>query len=646
MNFKLTAKTRFAIVVVIFFIAMFIISMPFNNELHKRYSALDSSIIIDRNSAEIAHYPNSRGYYTRPLDSVPEKFKKAIVKKEDRFFYYHHGINPASILRAVFQTIFNNKKQGGSTISQQLVKVLLEQEQERTFLNKLIETWYTLCLEMHTRKQEILTMYSNTAYFGNLAQGLSEASLHYFDKPAESLQDDEINTLINYLNNPSLEKLAKNRKTHAEFEIETFKLSCASSCQLAIDAKLTERIREAMNHYLSLESMASAQNSAVVVIKLPENELLAIVGSPNPYGNYRGYQINMAKEPRPIGSTIKPFIYLKAFEKGARPYTLVDDREYKYQTASGFGFYPKNYEGKYQGIISLHYALSNSLNVPSVKVLEFSGLENFYGFLENDLNFQPIQPLENYSLGIALGGLEMDLLTLSRYFTIFPNEGVLKPLIIKKQELSAEKRISNKDIVQLINKILSDRKTGIDQFGMVSSLNLFKGNYALKTGTSRDYHDSWVIGYTPDFLVGAWLGNSANTPTERLSGQNGAGKIWHGVMDIMLNSEYNLNTEFNFDEIEEYANGEYGLKNDDYDYAQKIMLDLSLIIFPHYGDTFLFEPGMAIPLKSSGDVEWLIDDVVIYSDTWYPKEPGNFTIKARKEEKEEEIVINITDHEL
>ena len=108
------------------------------------------------------------------------------------------------------------------------------------------------------------------------------------------------------------------------------------------------------------------------------------------------------------------------------------------------------------------------------------------------------------------------------------------------------KKIADDKYIQLVNKILSDRQTSIDQFGALSDLNLGINNYALKTGTSRDYHDSWVMGYTPDFLVGVWTGNSDNTPMNNVSGQTGAGKIWHQAMNLLINSEYNKKTNFNF----------------------------------------------------------------------------------------------------
>ncbi|MFH0856790.1 MAG: penicillin-binding transpeptidase domain-containing protein, partial [bacterium] len=396
-------------------------------------------------------------------------------------------------------------------------------------------------------------------------------------------------------------------------------------------------------------------------------DLIAIVGSPQPGINAYGYKINMAVRPRPIGSTIKPFIYLKGFEKNLRPYTIVEDKEYKYEIGTGFAFYPKNYDYEYRGPVSLHYALSNSLNVPSVKVLEYAGLKNFYSFLENDLKFRPIQDLNNYQLGIALGELEMDLLTLSYYFTIFPNEGILKPLqmqlptsasdprynprqirgnsLLSKFSDTAITQISKSPYIRLINKILSDRITGIEQFGETSDLNLFAKNYAVKTGTSREYHDSWVIGYTPDFLIGVWIGNSDDTPMDAVSGQGGAGRVWHEAMDLLLNSSYNKNTPFNFDYLAEFTTDDgidYGFKNDDYEKFKNLLKDDSLILNPHNGDTFLFEPGMEILLTAREETEWFINDSsfgtgdeIIFS----PAAAGNYTIKAKLKNAEEIIKI-------
>jgi len=681
----------------VIFLSIYLLTYRLADSLQTAYQNLESTVIKDRHEKIIKVESNEKGYYARKTKDVPQKFIALLLKKEDRFFYYHPGINPFSILRDAISLITAGKLRGSSTISQQLAKLLLGNENNRTLANKLMEALYAISLELHTTKKEILGMYLDTAYFGNRAQGIEEASMFYFNKPPASLTDNEILSLLASLNNPSVrypgssankkilpyladilggnliintpsetgkkEETAYSRKSKTFFEIDSLRVKCHDHCKLTVDSALTENIRGILERNLNLPSFANTDNGAVVVIKLPENELLSIVGSPNPDHPTEGYQINMAVRARPIGSTAKPFIYLNAFEKGARPYSLVEDREYAYQIGTGFAFYPKNYDGQYRGTVTLHQALSNSLNVPSVKALEFAGLEKMYDFLKNSLGFKPIQPLENYELGIALGVLEMDLLTLSHYFTIFPNEGVLKPLKIRTDkeefiaapmgpEIQEEKRVTQKEFAELINKILSDRETAADQFGMKSNLTLFSDNYALKTGTSLDFHDSWTIGYTPDFLAGVWMGNSDNTPMQQISGQMGAGKVWHEVMEVLLNSPYSKKTPFNFDSLKEFSesgNIEYGLQGDDYAKIKLILTDQPLIIHPHDRDVFLYGKKAVIPLRAEKSVKWFINDSLLGEDvefSWHPPEPGQYSVTARSRDgKEKKITVRITTEE-
>ena len=185
-----------------------------------------------------------------------------------------------------------------------------------------------------------------------------------------------------------------------------------------------------------------------------------------------------------MGSTIKPFLYAKGFEIGLRPYTLVDDREYRYSIADGFSFYPKNFDYQYHGRVTLEYALANSLNVPAVRVFEYIGTKEFQEFMEGGLGFEPVQPFDQYGLSIPLGGFEMSPLQLASYLTLFPRSGDLSPVRILADSPStdawltltnrhpASKQVVEKKYAGLLNRILSDRKLGVEQFGLVSSLNL------------------------------------------------------------------------------------------------------------------------------------------------------------------------------
>lgn len=657
-------------------------------EILEIYFSRESKIVRDRNGIEIFVLPNEKGYFAKYLDRIPPKFKKLLIKKEDKFFYYHFGFNPISTFQAIFGKLGIGERKGSSTITQQLVKILLGKEFERNLKNKIMELFYAFSLEIHLSKEEILRMYANSIYLGNQAQGIAEASYLYFGLPPDLLDEGQILQLLTTISNPkernpakpenkkmasilakrfkmekeklifeNFEKVRENMKKYSHFDESFFEIKdflnfkkLPQNTQLTIDSYFTQRIRKILKTNIDFLDSKNVHHGAIIVIKLPENEVLTLVGSPHPKSLREGDQINMLRKERAVGSTIKPFIYLKAFEKGLRPYTLVEDREYKYITALGFPLYPKNFDFKYRGKISLYYALSNSLNVPAVKVLEFVGLENFYSFLQKDLSFKPLQNLENYQLGISLGALEMNLFDLARYFTIFPNEGVLRELKILKNDIHGfEKQISKPKYVQLINKILSDRKTGIEQFGLVSDLNLFQKNYALKTGTSRDFRDSWVIGYTPDFLVGVWLGNADNSPMEEVSGQVGAGKIWSEVMQLLFNSEYNRNTPFNFNLIEEFYSTEgkieFGLRGDDYLKLKNLLVekDHSLILNPHHGDVFLLEPQTQIFLKAKEKVKWVINGSLIgegKTKIFVPQKGGIYEIEALSfQEKKEKIEI-------
>lgn len=691
------AKLRALKVGVVFIASFLMLGYYLQEQLFTIYESQASTVIKDRNEEIIAVKPNNKGYWSQYSDEIPVRFKQLLIEKEDQHFYHHLGFNPVRTAGAVLSYLKNGRAGASSTITQQLVKTLLGNENERNLKNKIIESFYVLGLETYQGKEAILKMYVNSVYFGNQIQGLAEASRLYFNLPPDLLTDGQILQLLAAISNPTENNptkpknketallLAKNlnlieqdvllylseasvvkgnMRQYSHFNDSYFEIKdlpsdkfilsedsinhSSKNQQLTIDKELTEKIRIIVARNIGELRPKNANNGAVIVIKLPENEALALVGSPDPQSFEEGYKINMLLEPRPIGSTIKPFVYLKAFEKGLRPYTLVDDREYKYITAAGFPLYPKNFDYKYRGEVNLHYALSNSLNVPAVKVLECVGLENFYDFLENDLEFKPVQSLENYQLGIALGVLEMSLLDLAHYFTIFPSNGILRELKIYSyaENLITEKQITEPKYIQLINKILQDRQTGVEQFGLKSDFNLFQSNYGLKTGTSRDFHDSWVVGYTPDFLVGVWVGNSDNSPMEEISGQLGAGRIWAEAIGVLLNSEYNKKTPFEFNLIKEFHdkdNLEYGLADDNYEkYLNALKeLDSTLILSPHDGDAFLLEKNTEIALRAKEDVRWFVNNVFLGRDKeiiFQPQKGGNCQIRAERGNGSQETI--------
>lgn len=693
-HFIKTYQKNILIGVFLFFATILVFLSILNDDLLKKYNGLESVVVKDRNGEIVSVQQNAKGQYARYTDTLPQRTQELLLKKEDRFFYFHLGINPLSIARATFRYLFRGSAGGSSTITQQLVKNLLSNERDRSWLNKFEELIGTLAIETFQSKKEILTMYSNTVFMGNGIQGLSGASEDYFGKELSDLSDTEITMILATLSSPTATNpwkssnissatllakrlnvdfkpsevtLAKKSDSRTEeiatdtnFELNSLGDPCAKTCTTTLDKKLTDSLRVILKRTIDESQDLDMNNGSIVVIKEPENQLLAVVGTPIVGGTDSGHAINMAIQPRPIGSTAKPFIYLNAFEKGLRPYTLVNDREYKFSIGNGMPFYPKNYDGLYRGWVTLHYALSNSLNIPTVKTLEYVSLPDFYYFLEHRLAFKPLQDLDSYQYGIALGGLEMDPLTLTYNMTLFPNNGVLKPLQLyfdngsaknyiqpPMSQLSTEEKIADPKYVELVTRILNDRKTGVEQFGLQSNLNLSQDNYAVKTGTSRDYHDSWTIGYTPDFVVAVWVGNAENTPLQHVTGQSGAGRIWNESMELLFNSEYNKKTPFDFSNTKEVDIGnslDFALIDDVVAEHRNLLEDKSLIVAPHDSDIIQLEATTIIPLVSREEADWYEGDQLLgHGQKVYftPPHAGNYRIKATSKNTSETIMLTI-----
>ena len=661
------------------YLLIFFLSKNFAEDLEKKYQQNFSQIWYDRNGEILQILTNGNENFSLPLEKIPEKFQKLLLQKEDQYFFYHFGINPVSTLRAVGRKIFKTGSTANSTITQQLAKILLQNEFDRSFKNKILESWAAVALELHFSKQEILTMYCNSIFFGNRVVGVNLAAKKYFQKSPQNLSNSEILQLLATISSPSLQnpfqkknilvakKISQNLNLEisdfhnfsqnkiktlekifndfvsdlAVFEINSLQKNKSKNNQkFTIDKILNQKIRKVLEKNLQNLASKNVKNAAAVVIKFPENEILAAVGSPDPTKNSDEKKINMLTVPRPIGSTIKPFVFALGFEKGLRPYSLVEDREYAFKTAENFAFYPKNYDLKYYGIVDLHYSLSNSLNIAVVKILEFlGGSQTLEDFFKNRFNFTPLQDATEYGLSMVLGGMEISPLQLAHFFSVFGQFGNLKSLKITTGEniFPGNKKIFDPEIVQLINRVLIDRETGVDQFSISNNL-IIPGNkniFAIKTGTSREFHDSWTVGFYPDFLVLVWVGNAENSGMENVSGAVGAGKIWNKIAQILINSQYFSEKSFNFSNIKNWQDEEkisFGFFNDNFEKSKNLLLDFfpkTKIIFPHDGDEFKFFPGVEIPITASENCQFFINSEKIFSGkkTFFsPSNPGKFEI--------------------
>ncbi len=673
---------RFLVSLLVCTFGVYVTALIVTEPLQRAYQARESFTITDKALAPIYQEPNAAGNYRLTLAAYPAPVIDAVLIKEDRYFYYHPGVNPMSLLRIAKNSLQKEFNGGSSTLTQQLVKVLLATEQDRTALNKIKETLLAFALEIRYSKDTILTMYLNTVYMGNQAEGFAQASYVYFGKPIADLSASQITELVTTLSSPSTRNPWQSASTTQALMAEvlgsyqerddssttghTYHSAAGTDIKplvdrrsgfvtTTIDTAVTDHIRGLTLTHTDATAPYGGTHAAVVVLTVPEMEVVSLVGSPDPFGKEAGDQLNMSIEPRPIGSTIKPFIYTKAFEQGARPYSLVHDREFKYLIGTGFPLYPKNYDGAYNGVVTLHEALANSLNTPSISLLDFIDIQIFYELLEEDMQFVPINPLESYAHGIALGGLEMDLLTLTHYFSSFPNDGVLKPIqltetvfVPPQNAITEEVQLFAPEYVALTESILIDRASGAEQFGLKSSLTIPHQTVAVKTGTSRDFHDNWVVGYTPDYVVGVWVGNTQNQPMDGLAGSQGAGPLWRNIMEYMYTTPYNKNTAFTNESLVTYPFPEgswSGLPEDQLEISRNIVLDQTLILHPHPHDTFLLEPKTQIVLRSDQVVQWSIDGVFMTSAQehyWQPLKAGTYTVTAETDDATQSIAVVVT----
>ena len=363
-------------------IILYMILGALNSELLATYNFNRSFSVNDRSNNIIFISKNPKGYYAEYSESIPSNFKNLLIKKEDKYFYWHFGFNFWGMFQAIGNEFGFSQRQGSSTITQQLAKILLVQENARNINNKLKESFYTLALELFNSKDKILQMYVDSVYFGNQIQGLKSASKGYFNVDQNNLTDEQILQLLTTINsptdyNPTANFNINRAKVLADvLDIKTYNFTVAKesqqnlqnysqsnkpalelasylqnnvnkNIQLTIDDELSKKVRGVVYENMELLKTKKAKNAAVVILSIPDNQILALIGSPDPFSYSDGYQINMATKPRQIGSTIKPFIYLLGFEGGMRPYTLINDREYKYSTNDGYFIYPKNYDFKY-----------------------------------------------------------------------------------------------------------------------------------------------------------------------------------------------------------------------------------------------------------------------------------------------------------
>jgi penicillin-binding protein 1C len=526
----------------------------------------------------------------------PESLILATLAAEDSRYFSHGGIDFLGVLRAVRDALLHREfVSGASTITQQTIK-LYGPPRRRDLRTKITEALTARHLEMTNDKETILTAYLNHLPYGNQFTGARAAARGYFGKPLGDLSLAESALLAGLPNKPTKLNPWRNpegarqrqrwilgrmreegyidearlaaalieepnliagheRSFHAPhftellLEREGLAIESAKAAGTVVRTTLDLRLQHAVENLVSAElarlaHQAGEENdlqAAVVVIENASGEILALSGSRSFFASAAG-QVNGAWRPRSAGSTLKPFTYALALQRGTMAATILADTPIEYITPTGT-YQPVNFSRRFMGPVSVRHALANSLNVPAVKLLdEIGGPARLHDCLVNDLQFTSLSPdATQYGLGLTLGNAEVRLLELTNGYATLARLGEWKPVRFLRGSApvdrnspmaaaaTAGRRVFDADAAWLIADILSDERARALSFGLNSPLNL-PFRVAAKTGTSTDFRDSWTIGYTPDFTVGVWVGRFDNRPLNRVSGAMGAAPIFHQVM--------------------------------------------------------------------------------------------------------------------
>lgn len=538
-----------------------------------------STVLLDRKGGLLgARIAQDGQWRFEAGDSVPYKFEKCILEFEDRQYYQHVGVSIKGIARAIIQNSTNGKRvSGGSTITMQVIR-MMQKNPPRTYSRKILEMILATRLEWTYSKKEILLMYASHAPFGNNVVGLEAASWRYYDRPAYQLSWAESATLAVLPNAPGLiypgrnqeQLMAKRNRLlkrlrmqnlldettyqlalteplpekplrlpqHASHLLEKFikegKRGKTIKCSLSLNLQLkSKRLLELHSKVLQDNKIF---NGAVIITSVKTGEVVAYIGNTDSKDEEYSSYVDCANAPRSSGSILKPFLYAASLNEGLiTPSMLVSD------VPSQFGsFSPKNFSGKFEGAIPIHKALSRSLNVPMVHLLNEYGVSKFHKDLK-ELGFSTMnQPARHYGLTLILGGAETKLTDLSKIYTQLAQ----KLLYGKNKGFHFSKNDSNKT-VPLPSKwskaaIFStfEAMVEVNRPDEDNNWRLFNSSnkIAWKTGTSFGFRDAWAIGITPDYVVSVWIGNADGEGRPGLTGVNSAAPLMFDIFRQLPNN--------------------------------------------------------------------------------------------------------------
>lgn len=529
-----------------------------------------STVVTDRNGELLGARIASDGQWRfQPADSVPRKFQTALIEFEDRWFAFHHGVNPAAIVRAAAGNLKAGRvTSGGSTITMQVIR--MSRGKERTLGQKLVEAILATRLELSHNKEEILAMYAAHAPFGGNVVGLEAASWRYFGHPPQELSWGEAATLAVMPNAPAEIHPGKNRERllakrnrllgtlyeHGHIDSLDWVLACdeplpdkpvalpqdalhlteyywktrpGKRIRTTIDINLQRQVQAIADQWNDELSRTDIHDLAAIVKDVETGETLAYVGNANPGRKRPGGEVDIIRSPRSTGSILKPILYCAMLQEGEiLPNTLLPDIPINMN-----GFSPQNFNRQFNGAVPASEALSRSLNVPSVHSLRRFGVPKFLGILRRCGMTTLRQSASHYGLSLILGGAEGTLGDITSIYAkmsaSYQNVDTLHNERLKDFPLTDKCALWwTFDALKEVN-----RPDEMD-WRLITSVK----KVAWKTGTSYGFRDAWAVGVTPDYAVGVWAGNAQGQGVPGLTGARAAGPVMFDIFNLLPSNEY------------------------------------------------------------------------------------------------------------
>ena len=546
----------------VFLVLSFFFPFP-ETKLREAVRQRRSTLVRDRRGVLLRPFlsPDDSWLFWVSLDDVPPEVVAAVIAVEDQRFFLHPGVDLIAAVRAAYANVRRGRiVSGASTLTMQLVRLI--DPHPRSYAWKATQAFRALQLERLHSKREILELYLNLAPFGGNLVGVETASLSYFQKHASDLTLGEAALLAGLVQSPSRlrpdrhPRRARRRRNHVLRRM----LACGSITERRFALALKQRVRVTRSafpfdaphftrmarrrrqgdHVLRLTLDPHAQhvaetairervealrpagvtNGAVVIIENGPAALRALVGSCDFFAEKDCGQINGATARRSPGSTLKPFTYAIAFERGiACPATVLADVPRNFS-----GYRPRNFDQRYRGPVTAREALRDSLNVPAVALLRSVGPGSLCSLLRDcGLTTLPQAP-GRHGLSLVLGSVDARLLELTNAYAALARLGVYKPLrILEDEPLPRGRRVLSRGAAWLVADVLSDT-TALRSAGLLNPGHT-PVRLAWKTGTSHGRRDAWTFAYTPEITVGVWLGNFSGSPSAALVGLEAAAPV-------------------------------------------------------------------------------------------------------------------------